>query len=1555
MATPHVTGTVALMFEAAPRRLRIEETHNLLLASAERVSVPEDIPDRVGIGYLDIEEAVKAARQLGSVSPILKQVGTEKPTLAKPGTNGKAAPIKPEAEIMTTEGPKAEVAEGLAEHAAAEASTESKEGFFAPAEIGRKDAPAGSGIRPTDADLRALLSSPDCQKRLKGLHVAVVGGGFAGLMAARMLGQHGIKVTLFEARTEVGGRVRSNHTFSTGRIIEEGAELVGSFHTTWLRLALEYRLGMISRMDEHLYALEGLTTKITLDKDLSIKEAKDLNDAMRTRVLEPLAHLADKEIKDPSQPWLEPGLNKFDGMTVEDALPKFCQIAKRIKGNPDEELWRMLEFKLVNDEVGPLDTMNFLGLLCKIKAGQGKRLIDVSSVGCKVESGKCVITDPKLMGYWDELEIFRCADGCQQLALEMKKEIINKHNGDIHLRTAVKVIDISKKDIQLRWASVIDDKEPAVGTENSGHFDFVILAIPPSVWDRVTFIADGGIVTIGTMGMSPAVKFFSETDSRFWIDSRLAPYGGALTLGQIWEGTDNQTRTGQQKIVVSVFAGPIIDDRGSRRAPTKDECNDRLHKHFDGFTSTKAPLYSNWPQEPFIRTGYASPRLHDVFILGKLLNEPFYDLMFFAGEHTRMDFFGYMEGALRSGEDASRLLMWQACSQLSKAPAQSSTTPVRRSKEGDSESATQNGEKAAGSCGCQHREAALQAAQGEALEREAADFVDWSEQKSTERGAGVETESFFSSELVEVSARQRESDLVEMADQIVAEQTSAGRATPILHEMLSRAGLAEALTVPGSERLPLAAEIFDSLAYPCRSALRELLELVFEVVSAPGSVLNRALQPGDLQIRRALGEGPLAHVALLATGDVLRAEQLALAGLRPESPQSGLYVQVVDGGVYAHGTEARFARRLTRSDGRLDWDQMVLRIRPEALPSQAMPRIRGESSERSGSPEDAADHEYPDFGSFTPPAESVPMDVVFDDIDSTVTPPEMRPRRISTAADLRARPQQHEFEDSAHKKLLFLFGEAAFATPFYRDVGGNIEIALRSRVMFPADPADAGKLAKSNRPFPVALIVHGNHAAFDSFSYVKDGREATFPDGTKIPVVTVTNVTPVDSFMGYHFLQVELARHGIVSMSVDHDAANFLDLLVTTRAELVMQYLDQLRRLAENKASPFYNRLDFQKVALIGHSRGGDGVIASLQVNARRPDKNQFGVQSIVALAPSDMTGSLVDRQQLKIGPARGEKLLVVYGSYDGDISGFCGSLEFTGTGFRHYDRSSTHRAMVFIHRACHNRFNTLWGTESDVPADVIEASSHHHLAQEYIGGWLRMLLYGEWAQEGLFTGATANRLAQPVSLQWKFGRKLQTIDRMDDNDDIHNTLGGSVTKPSYVREIVIATEGPLNFPHQDRVLKADVPTGKPAPYRSSIPAANRDFSQFELLTFRITKKYPIDSQKAINDAPWPDFTITLEDGDGNRGSISGARILDLNKRKTKPVFRTMIDNSCTGDGSVVTQNITKINLETWQVPLSLFRSLPKFNLADIQAVEFDFRAVAGQPILVDTISLVKI
>jgi monoamine oxidase len=529
-------------------------------------------------------------------------------------------------------------------------------------------------------DLR--FQRPECREKLKKLgRVAVVGGGFAGLMAARRLVQHGVEATVYEARREVGGRVLSNTTFSNGRITEEGAELIGSFHTKWLELAREFGLAMISRMDPDFYEQECLDVRLRLDKDkfVSMKDFWALTKSMDERVLMPLSDLAKKEIGDPSRPWLQSSLQKYDNMSVAHVFENFDKVLNDPQYPPippNGLLWKMLEFKLVNDEVAPLDKMNFLGLLCKVRAGQGKRCVEDNHTASCIKDG-----------YWEELEIFRCADGCQTLAKKIAEKIQTKQCGPepakVFRNVAITRIELSSKEgVKLWYKDTRDNKfvdEKAPPKPIPGFFSYVILAIPPSVWSppALKITADGKDVDpadakeIGQMDMNDAVKYFSDVKERFWIKERpnpsrdrgSAPYGGSFRIGQVWEGTDNQTRIGNQGIVLSVFAGPVLP---TWRAPTRKDFEEELPQLYSGYTDNLIkrkgnPLFSDWPNVPFIKAGYWSPKPKDIWKVGEKLTKPYHDRLFFAGEHTQMDFFRYMEGALRSGERAAETLMLHAC------------------------------------------------------------------------------------------------------------------------------------------------------------------------------------------------------------------------------------------------------------------------------------------------------------------------------------------------------------------------------------------------------------------------------------------------------------------------------------------------------------------------------------------------------------------------------------------------------------------------------------------------------------------------------------------------------------------------------------------------------------------------------------------------------------------------------------------------------------------------------------------------------------------------------
>jgi len=489
----------------------------------------------------------------------------------------------------------------------------------------------------------AKPETDNCDLRLKMTSVAIVGGGLAGLMAARELARRGVKVTLFEARDQMGGRVRSNTTFSNGRITEEGAELIGSFHTRWLALAREYKLGMISRMDEHLYERAGLSERLVLDRPLSLTEIWNIEQEMKNRVLARISAAASK-IKDASKPWEQPELRKFDNISVATVFEKKYKIDR------NGPLWKQLEFLLVNDEVAPLEEMNFLGLLCKVRGAQSVKFRS---------DGRYA----NLMRYWNELEIFRCAEGCQKLATEIAKKIQNRYGATVLLNAAVTQIDLSPQGVKLEFRQGIPGQKLVPWMPGVFTSDYVILAIPPSVWAGVRVKANGKEARpenyIGPQKMGPAVKYFTDVKERFWIKENAAPYGGSLELGQVWEGTDNQTRVGNQGLVLSVFAGPIL--KGGT-VPTPPKFDLELRRLYSGYAANvNKTLFANWPKEPFIMTGYAAPALGQIFKIGDKLTKPYQGRLFFAGEHTDMGFFGYMEGALRSGERAAKNLIQLAC------------------------------------------------------------------------------------------------------------------------------------------------------------------------------------------------------------------------------------------------------------------------------------------------------------------------------------------------------------------------------------------------------------------------------------------------------------------------------------------------------------------------------------------------------------------------------------------------------------------------------------------------------------------------------------------------------------------------------------------------------------------------------------------------------------------------------------------------------------------------------------------------------------------------------
>lgn len=297
-------------------------------------------------------------------------------------------------------------------------------------------------------------------------------------------------------------------------------------------------------------------------------------------------------------------------------------------------------------------------------------------------------------------------------------------------------------------------------------------------------------------------------------------------------------------------------------------------------------------------------------------------------------------------------------------------------------------------------------------------------------------------------------------------------------------------------------------------------------------------------------------------------------------------------------------------------------------------------------------------------------------------------------------------------------------------------------------------------PFPLALLVHGNHEAADR----SDG--------------------------GYRYLGDLLASRGIMAVSVDENFLNmstWCDLLVFSplqeendaRAVVLLEHLRQLQDWNEREDNSFYGKIDFEKLAVIGHSRGGEA--AALAAAYSRldvtPDNGMlelrypFVIDTVVALSPTnDMY--LPAGLELEL---RDVNYLVLHGAQDMDVSSFMGANLFrkadVGSGGR--------KAQVYIQHANHGQFNSDWG-KTDVPGLMGGANYRNLLmsmeqqqqaAKVLVSAFLGSALQGETGYDALFESfAYGEQWLPPAVYTMDYiSREHMVIDGFDSSFDLAN------------------------------------------------------------------------------------------------------------------------------------------------------------------------------------------
>jgi dienelactone hydrolase len=271
---------------------------------------------------------------------------------------------------------------------------------------------------------------------------------------------------------------------------------------------------------------------------------------------------------------------------------------------------------------------------------------------------------------------------------------------------------------------------------------------------------------------------------------------------------------------------------------------------------------------------------------------------------------------------------------------------------------------------------------------------------------------------------------------------------------------------------------------------------------------------------------------------------------------------------------------------------------------------------------------------------------------------------------------------------------------------------LNGRVWYP----DAGD---RRGPFPLVLVVHGNH----------DMNEFSDP--------------------GYAYLGELLASRGFIAVSVDENFFNGfwsggIDKENDGRGWLLLKHLEVWRDWSRTPGNPFQGKVDMERIALIGHSRGGEAVAIAAAFNRlpKYPDDADvplgfgFGIRAVVAIAP-------IDGQYKPAGkptPVSGVSYLVLQGAHDGDVSSFSGERQYQRL---ELDSAEPYafKAALYIYRANHGQFNTVWGDgDAGWPRSMLldrgallDPEAQRRIAKVAISAFLEATLHGERSYVQLF------------------------------------------------------------------------------------------------------------------------------------------------------------------------------------------------------------------------------
>jgi monoamine oxidase len=446
----------------------------------------------------------------------------------------------------------------------------------------------------------------------KPLRCVVIGAGLAGLTAALRLTERGWDVDVLEALPEYGGRVYSFRFPQAPHLVcELGGEWIGDDHHLMKALCRQFGL----HLQQHRYSFSFP------------------NRLQPSRVYPPGA-------------WSFPRKN-------QRALARFGA------------QFRSGRFDICDQK--NLDQYDWWTWLAKLGFTPSqllqRDLMDSTDFGETIRLTSAYIAAGEYFSSnrYDEMD-WKIIGGNHRLPEEMVERITRARPRAIHLNR--RVIQIHQRDTQVEVHAIETKRQRAQQARRPEIFkaDFCICTVPARSLNRIRWfpeLPEEQSRAADQLQYCRIMKTVVLCPKRFWPSPRKGGFSIFTSSVSDFCFDSTQGQRGPQGILCSYAIGDKADDLASEsRANLKKWItNDVLLASGLPEDSIQAIDVKTqpWQRNPYSRGAYAFYRSGQWFTIRPLLERP-HLRVHFAGEHLDVDWQGFMEGAVRTGESAANQL-----------------------------------------------------------------------------------------------------------------------------------------------------------------------------------------------------------------------------------------------------------------------------------------------------------------------------------------------------------------------------------------------------------------------------------------------------------------------------------------------------------------------------------------------------------------------------------------------------------------------------------------------------------------------------------------------------------------------------------------------------------------------------------------------------------------------------------------------------------------------------------------------------------------------------------